>query len=91
MTPEASQRAHSPSLKELVDHYRAAAGDFGTPLPLTAFNLSRSETERIFSTYDEDYHISRFLHFSEMDGMPYQINGELATHVALDADIDSIL
>jgi len=53
--------------------------------------LERAETERLFSNYDEDYHISRFFHFSEMDGMPFQINGELVTHVAVDAEIESIL
>lgn len=91
MTSEASRRAPTPSLRDLVHRYRALAGDFATPVPLTAFDMTRTETEQLFSSYDEDYHISRFLHFSEMEGMPYQINGEIATHLAVDAEIQSIL
>ena len=49
MTSEAAQRAPMLPLRELVDRYRALAGDFGTPVPLTAFNLSRAETEQLFS------------------------------------------
>lgn len=91
MSAEASRRAPMLTLRELVSRYRALAGDFGTPVPLTAFDLLRAETEQIFSSYEEDYHISRFLHFCEMDGMPFLINGEVATHVAIDAEIQSIL
>jgi hypothetical protein len=91
MAMEASQRAPSPTLRDLVERYRAAAGGFGVAVPLTTFELGRTATEDVFSSYDEDYHISRFMHFSENEGMPYQINGELATHVSLDAEIETIL
>jgi hypothetical protein len=53
--------------------------------------LSRAETERLFSNYDEDYHISRFFQFSEFSGASYSINGVPATHVSLDAEVESIL
>ena len=52
------------NLRELVEKYRALAGGFGRPLPLAAFGLARPETERLFGVFDEDYHISRFFHFS---------------------------
>jgi hypothetical protein len=91
MSGEGTRRASMMSLRELVQRYRGLAGDFGKPVALAEFQLERAETERLFSNYDEDYHISRFFHFSEADGMPFQINGELVTHVALDAEIESIL
>ena len=91
MGSEGTRRAPLLPLKELVALYRAFAGDFGTPAPLTAFELTRDETEQIFSSYDEDYHISRFFHFSDIDGMTFTNNGEPVTHVSLDADIQSIL
>jgi hypothetical protein len=88
---EGTRRASMLPLRELVQRYRALAGEFGTPVPLTAFEISRAETEQFFSNYDEDYHISRFFHFLEMDGMTFTVNGERVTHVALDAEIESIL
>ena len=51
-------------LRQVVDKYRSVAAGFGVPVPLAAFGLSREETERIFSVFDEDYHISRFFRFS---------------------------
>jgi hypothetical protein len=91
MPSESARRSAMLSLPQLVSRYLEIAGEFGLPVPLTAFSLSRDETERLFSGYDEDYHISRFFHFSEADGMTYDINGEGVTHVALDPDIQSIL
>lgn len=100
------------SLRELVDRYRALAGEFGQPVALSAFALGQTDTERLFSAYDEDYHISRFFQFTRQRGLPgkgtggarrsrksptpgratlYSINGFPATHVALDAEIASIL
>jgi hypothetical protein len=79
------------TLRELVDRYRVLAGAFGKPVPLTAFALSPGETERLFSSCDEDYHISRFFHFTESDGDSYAINGIPATHVRIDEAISVIL
>ena len=91
MSSEGARPAPMLPLKKLVERYRALAGDFGNPVALTAFDLTRDETERLFSSYDEDYHISRFFHFSELDGMTFMINGERVSHVAIDAEIESIL
>jgi len=79
------------NLRELVQRYIALAGKFGSPVPLSAFSLSTAELERVFSGYDEDYHISRFLHFTESEGMRYQIDAVPATHISMDAEIESIL
>jgi hypothetical protein len=91
MSAEAPRRAPVMSLSELVRHYRLQAGDFGRPVVLASFPLSHVEIERLFSAYDEDYHISRFFHFSEGEGPKFLINGIPATHVSLDAEIESIL
>jgi len=79
------------ALHELVDRYRKIAGEFGRPAALSHFGLSSAETERVFSSYDEDYHISRFLHFSESEGERFAINGVPATHVSIDAEIETLL
>ena len=91
MSAEAARRALAMSLSELVRLYRQHAGDFGQPVSLSAFGLSTAETERLFSGYDEDYHISRFFHFSEGEGEKFLINGIPATHVSIDAEIQEIL
>ena len=91
MSAEAARRAPLMSLSELVRLYRQHAVDFGQPVAFSAFGLPFAETERIFSGYDEDYHISRFFHFTEGSGQKFSINGFSATHVAIDAEIQSIL
>jgi len=91
MSAEATRRALTMTLRELVDHYRSLAGSFGKPVPLSSFPLTPQETERLFSSFDEDYHISRFFHFSDLDGCRFSIDGAPATHVSLDPEIESIL
>jgi hypothetical protein len=91
MTAEAARRAPMLTLRELVDRYTSLAGEYGKPVALSAFGLSPAEVERVFSSYDEDYHISRFFHFSEAEGAPHSISGAPVTHVALDSEIETIL
>jgi len=91
MSSEATRQAPMMPLRQLVDRYRVLAGEFGRPVSLSAFHLGPLETERLFSSYDEDYHISRFFHFIEGDGEKFSINGIPATHVSLDAEIQTIL
>jgi hypothetical protein len=83
------------NLREMLEKYRAAAGGgYGKAVPLASFGLPREDTERIFSLFDEDYHISRFLHFRNDSGgrvASFQINGFPQTHVSIDADIEAIL
>jgi hypothetical protein len=91
MSAEAARRTPLMPLPELVRLYRSLTGEFGEPAALSAFGLTKVETERLFSGYDEDYHISRFFQFSEATGEKFSINGVPATHVSLDAEIESIL
>lgn len=92
MSAEAARRAPMMTLGELVTRYRKAVASFGDPLALSAFGLTAAEVERVFGAYNEDYHISRFFHFShEEDGQRYSISGEPATHVAIDAEVGTIL
>jgi hypothetical protein len=85
------RRKFSMTLRQLVEVYVSLAGEFGQPVPLSAFQLAPDETERLFSSYDEDYHISRFFHFSESDGAKFSIDGVPATHVSIDSEVHSIL
>jgi hypothetical protein len=91
MSTEATSRAPMMALRELVAIYRAHAAEFSQPVALSSFGLSPAETERLFSSYDEDYHISRFFHFSDSTGEKFLIDGVPATHVSLDAEIQTIL
>jgi hypothetical protein len=91
MSAQAARRGTLMSLRELVDRYLSLAGHFGQAVPLSSFALSAPEAESLFSAFDEDYHISRFFHFSSFGGAQFSINGVPATHLSLDAEINSIL
>jgi hypothetical protein len=91
MTAQSTRRAPMMTLQELYRVYTTIAPKPGEPVPLSAFNLSKEETEKLFSIFDEDYHISRFFHFSETGSEKYSINGEAETHVAIDPEFSSIL
>lgn len=89
------------TLVELVARYRELAGGYGRPLHLSEFGLSREETEREFSAYEEDYQISRFFQLTRVpdeDNRPvaggaplYTINGFDYSHIAILAEIETIL
>jgi hypothetical protein len=91
MSAEATRRAPIMPLRQLVDRYLALAGTFGTAVTLSSFGLSAPEIEKLFSSYNEDYHISRFFRFSNANGTAYSIDNEPATHISIDAEIGSIL
>ena len=92
MTAESARRAPMMPLEELYRVYTTIAPKPGEPVPLSAFPMTTQETEKLFSTFDEDYHISRFFHFSShKKGEKLTINGEAVTHVAIDPEISSIL
>jgi len=78
-------------LREIVKKYVAAGGGYGKAVTLVSFDLPPGETSSVFSQFDEDYHISRFFHFSNESGASYNINGFPQTHVSIDADIETIL
>ena len=82
-------------LAQLVQSYLKVAGEYGKPVALSSLPFPKDELERVFSAFDEDYHISRFFHFAcaaetaERD--IYRVNAFPQTHVSIDADIQSIL
>ena len=75
----------------MIAKYLELAGGYGKPAALGEFGLPHAEAERLFSMFDEDYHISRFFHFSNTAGETYQINAFPNTHVSIDAEIQTIL
>ena len=78
-------------LREVVQRYLEAGSAFGVAVTLSVFQLSHEETERLFSACEEDYHISRFLHFTKQTGQAFSINGFPATHVSIDRAIETLL
>jgi hypothetical protein len=78
-------------LQEVVTRYLAAAGEYGKPAAIGALGSSREEIERVLGAFDEDYHISRFLHFRNEAGESFNINGFPQTHLTIDSDIQTIL
>ncbi|MGD0425902.1 MAG: hypothetical protein ABSC10_04210 [Candidatus Acidiferrales bacterium] len=79
------------NLRSVIDKYLAVAGAYGKSVPLQSLGLSREETEHIFDVLDEDYHISRFFHFSKAAGQSFQISGFAQTHISIDSEIQEIL
>jgi hypothetical protein len=79
------------TLREAIDKYLAAAGGYGQSVALAALGAPHEETEHSFSLFDEDYHISRFLHMHNDSGEKFQINGFPQTHISIDAEIQEIL
>jgi hypothetical protein len=78
-------------LREMVEKYLQLGGGYGRSVALAAFGLTRAEAEKLFGDLDEDYHISRFFHFSREAGESFSVNGFPKTHVAIDAQIHEIL
>ena len=79
------------SLKEVIDRYSSLAKEWGDPVALDAFALTPEETAKLFTSLDEDYHISRFINFSMGQGRGYLISGNPVTHVRIDAAIRELL
>ena len=49
------------NLNEAVQKYLAVTGEFGQPMPLTAFGLDRDATEAMLAAWEEDYQLHRHL------------------------------
>ncbi|HUL32280.1 MAG TPA: hypothetical protein VL128_00235 [Candidatus Eisenbacteria bacterium] len=79
------------SLIEILERYTTLAKPFGEHVALSTFGLSVEETSKLFTALDEDYHISRFLRFSCLEGQRYLVDGEEVTHVALEPGIHDLL
>ena len=79
------------TLSQIVEKYLAIAGGFAFLAPLADFGMEKSEVERAFGALDDDYHISRYFHFSQVSGPAYMINGFEQTHISMDEEIQSVL
>ncbi|HVN07398.1 MAG TPA: hypothetical protein VMV61_00375 [Patescibacteria group bacterium] len=78
-------------LRQIVDRYLELAGGFGAAVPLAAFGFAPDETARLFSAFDEDYQVSRYMKFSRSSGAEFSVNGFPQTHVALDEGVRALL
>jgi hypothetical protein len=78
------------NLRDVVNKYLGIAGGYGRPAALADFGFDPAQAERLFSAFDEDYHISRFFHFTSSGGAAYKINGFEHTHVSVDKEIETI-
>ena len=88
-------------LASLVKKYRELAGGFGRSVHLSKFGLSKAETERLISAFDEDYQISRYLALSRerdealatypAEARLYKINDFEVSHLSFDAGIEKLL
>ena len=86
------------TLAEGVKKYLELAGDFGKPVALARFGLSKEETEKTISAWDEDYQINRFLLLTvEPAEEParanqiYLINGFECSHITFQSEINNLL
>lgn len=79
------------SLQEVVDRYSSLTKQWGEPVALEAFGLGPEDTIKLFTSLDEDYHISRYVSFSLDHGRLYLISGNPSTHIRIDAAIRDLL
>ena len=88
-------------LATLVKKYLELAGGFGRSVHLSELGLSKEETERIVSAFDEDYQISRYMLLSRerdealatypAESRLYRINDIEVSHVSFEAGIEKLL
>jgi uncharacterized protein YndB with AHSA1/START domain len=89
------------TLADALKAYLEITAGFERPMHLSWFRLSKAETERVFSAWDEDYQISRFMlltRASEEDlaafpvgSRVYVVNGQESSHVTFRVDIQRLL
>ena len=88
------------TLAEGVRKYLELAGEFGKPVPLGSFGISKPETEKLFAAWDEDYQINRFMMLTVEASQDsagrstheiYQVNGFDCTHITLQPGIRELL
>lgn len=88
-------------LAAVVKKYLEVAGGFDRPVHLSRLGLSKSETEKVISTFDEDYQISRYMLLSlerdeETQSLPsetraYLVNGFEVSHISFRPEIQKLL
>jgi hypothetical protein len=55
------------TLKDAVEKYLSVTGEFGRPMPLSAFGLACEETEAMLAAWEEDYQLHRHLELIRAD------------------------
>jgi hypothetical protein len=88
-------------LAAAVKRYLEMTGGFDRPLHLSQLGLTKAETEKLVSAWDEDYQISRYLLLSRerdaslapfpSDQRVYLINGYECTHLTFRPDIQKLV
>lgn len=69
------------NLKAAVEKYLEVVGEFGRPMSLAEFGLSREATEAMVSAWEEDYQLHRHLELIPAAGSVLEaayVVGELA-------------
>ncbi|HEV2352282.1 MAG TPA: hypothetical protein VG028_20810 [Terriglobia bacterium] len=88
-------------LATLVKRYLELSGGFDLPLHLSRIGLSRPEIEKLFSQWDEDYQISRYMFLSRekdesLSSFPenervFLVNAFECSHVTFNQNIQELL
>jgi hypothetical protein len=88
-------------LAAFVKKYAELSKGSGGPVHLSAFGLSKIETEKVISAFDDDYQISRYMMLSRepdedlasypSDARVYSINGFEVSHVSLAPGIGKVV
>jgi hypothetical protein len=88
-------------LAEFVKKYTELSAGFVRAVHLSEFGLCKAETEKVISTFDDDYQISRYMVLSRQpdedlvshpsDARVYAINGFEVSHVSLAPGIRKLL
>lgn len=88
-------------LAEFIQKYSELSAGFGKAVHLSEFGLSKAETEKLISAFDDDYQISRYIVLSRerdeelsrypVDTRVYSINRFEVSHVSLAPGIRSIV
>lgn len=89
------------NLGSAISKYLEIAGGFDRWAHLSQFGLPREETETIFSAWDEDYQISRYILLSRerdealaaypADRRVFLINGFECSHVSFHTAVQKLL
>jgi hypothetical protein len=88
-------------LAEFVRKYTEISAGFGGAVHLSQFGLSKAETEKVLSVFDDDYQISRYMVLSRErdeelvsyapEARVYSINGFEVSHVSLAPGVRRLL
>jgi hypothetical protein len=88
-------------LPTLVKTYLEQSGGFDRPLHLSRLGLSKPEIEKLFSQWDEDYQISRYMSLLRMgdeslsaypeNERVFLVNGFESSHVTFNQNIQELL